>query len=37
MTVRVHEHEPACVWAYGAQRLVDVWKEEKKRGMETQA
>ncbi len=36
MTVRVHEHEPACVWAYGALRLADVWKKGK-RGMETQA
>lgn len=31
MTVRVHELEPACVWAYGALRLADVWKEGKKK------
>lgn len=31
MTVRVREHEPVCVWAYGALRLVDVWKKGKKR------
>lgn len=31
MTVRVHEHEPICVWAYGALRLADVWKKGKKR------
>lgn len=30
MAVRVLEHEPACVWAYGALKLADVWK--KKRG-----
>lgn len=31
MTVRVHEHEAACVWAYGAQRLADVWRGKKKK------
>lgn len=31
MTVRVHEHEPACVWAYGALRLADVWKKGRKK------
>lgn len=31
MTVHVHELEPACVWAYGALRLADVWKEGKKK------
>lgn len=31
MTVCVHEHEPACVWAYGALRLADVWKKGKTR------
>ena len=31
MTVRVHELKPACVWAYGALRLADVWKKGKKR------
>lgn len=30
MTVRVHEHEAACAWAYGALRLADVWKGKKK-------
>lgn len=34
MTVCVREHEPVCVWAYGALRLADVWK---KGGMEEQA
>lgn len=28
MAVRVLEHEPACVWAYGALKLADVWKKE---------
>lgn len=27
----VHEHEPVCVWAYGALRLADVWKKWKRR------
>ena len=31
MTVCVHEREPACVWAYGALRLADVWKKGKRR------
>lgn len=31
MTVLVHEHEPVCVWAYGALRLVDVWKKGRKK------
>lgn len=31
MTVRVHEHEPACVWAYAALRLADVWKKGRKK------
>jgi len=22
----VCEHEPICVWAYSAERLVDMWK-----------
>lgn len=29
MAVRVLEHEPACVWAYGALKLADVWKKKK--------
>lgn len=28
MAVRVLEHEPACVWAYGALKLADVWKKK---------
>lgn len=28
MAVRVLEHEPACVWAYRALKLADVWKKK---------